>query len=49
MARGERADEDAGVRVSEPAATLPDGAGYPTTAYLVPVDPMDQLQCDSCQ
>lgn len=49
MAGGERADEDRSVRVSRAtqpgSATIVDRVG----AYLVPIDPMEDLQCESCQ
>jgi hypothetical protein len=28
---------------------LPEGSTWQAIAYEVPVDPMDELQCDSCQ
>lgn len=49
MAGGERPDADRSVRVVEPT---PSSAGVIqdfVDGYLVPVDPMDDLQCESCQ
>ena len=49
MDRSERADHDPGLRVSEPQETVSIGVGEVIDGYLVPVDPMDGLQCESCQ
>jgi hypothetical protein len=49
MAGSERADRDDDIRVSQPA-TPPAGVIQDfVDGYLVPVDPMDDLQCESCQ
>jgi len=45
MAGGERADRNDGVRVRQPAGVIQDFVD----GYLVPVDPMDALQCESCE
>ena len=45
MAGGERADRDDSVRVSQQAGVIQDFV----EGYLVPVDPMDGLQCESCE
>jgi hypothetical protein len=47
MAGGDGADWDrcAGVSESAPAGDIQDFVD----GYLVPVDPMDALQCESCQ
>ena len=49
MAGSERPDEDRSVRVAEPAAASPGIIQDFVDGYLVPVDPMDDLQCESCQ
>lgn len=49
MAGGERSDEDRSVRVDEPKPAAPGVIQDFVDGYLVPVDPMDSLQCESCQ
>jgi len=49
MAGGERADEDRSVRIDEPKSAPPGVIQDFVDGYLVPVDPMDGLQCESCQ
>ena len=49
MAGSERADEDRSVRVAEPTTGPPGVIQDFVDGYLVPVNPMDDLQCDSCQ
>ena len=49
MDRIECADDDQGVRVSEPIPVSTGAIRDFVDGYLVPVDPMDDLRCDSCQ
>ncbi|TDQ02259.1 hypothetical protein AXZ95_0532 [Leifsonia sp. 115AMFTsu3.1] len=49
MAGGERADRDDGVRVSPPTTQSAGVIQDFVDGYVVPVDPMDDLQCESCQ
>lgn len=49
MAGSERADKDRGIRVSQATQSAPAGIVDRVGAYLVPVDPMDDLQCETCQ
>lgn len=49
MAGSERSDEDRSIRVAKPAPSAPGVIQEFVDGYLVPVDPMDSLQCDSCQ
>lgn len=49
MAGSERPDEDRSSRVVEPAPVTPGVIQAFVDGYLVPVDPMDNLQCESCQ
>lgn len=49
MAGSECADQDGSIRVIEPASTPPGVIQDFVDGYLVPVDPMDGLQCDGCQ
>lgn len=49
MAGGERAERDPDARVIESKQGAHDPTGVLVDGYLVPVDPMDDLQCDSCQ
>lgn len=49
MAGGERTDRDDDIRVSQLAPPPPGVIQKFVDGYLVPVDPMDALQCDSCQ
>lgn len=49
MAGGERPDEDRSTGLSEPVSAAPGVIQDFVDGYLVPVDPMDELRCDSCQ
>jgi hypothetical protein len=49
MAGGERPDADRSTRVVDPVSALPGIIEDFVDGYLVPVDPMDDLQCESCQ
>jgi hypothetical protein len=49
MGGSERTDQDRSVRVTESASSLPGVIQDFVDGYLVPVDPMDDLQCESCQ
>lgn len=49
MAGGERSDADRGASVGEPIAAPPGVIADFVDGYLVPVDPMDDLHCESCQ
>lgn len=49
MAGSERPDEDRSLRVAEPTPTDPGVIQDFVDGYLVPVDPMDDLQCEGCQ
>ncbi len=49
MAGGERADQDRRDGVNVPLAGDHDRRDEFVEGYLVPVDPMDDLQCESCQ
>jgi len=49
MAGGERADEDRSIRVIGLAPAAPGVNQEFVDGYLVPVDPMDDVQCGSCQ
>lgn len=49
MVGSERPDEDRGIRVAAPAPTAPGVIQDFVDGYLVLVDPMDDLQCESCQ
>lgn len=49
MAGGERPDEDGSVRVIHSLPPAPGVIQDFVDGYLVPVDPMDDLQCESCQ
>lgn len=49
MAGGERADENGRDGVSSPLAGNRDRRDELIDGYVVPVDPMDGLQCESCQ
>ncbi len=49
MAGGERPDENRGVRINEPNPSTPGVIQDFVDGYLVPVDPMDDLQCERCQ
>jgi hypothetical protein len=49
MAGSERADEDGSVRVVEPPKEFPGVIQDFVDGYLVPVDPMGDLQCESCE
>jgi hypothetical protein len=45
----ERPDEDRGVRVGAPVPASPGVIQDFVDGYLVPLDPMDSVQCESCQ
>lgn len=49
MAGSERPNEDRSVRVIDAAPASPGVIQDFVDGYLVPVDPMDDLQCESCQ
>ena len=49
MAGSERADQDRGVRVAEAPPAAPGVIQDFVDGYVVPVDPMDDLQCEGCQ
>ena len=49
MAGSERADEDRSVRVVGLPSDAPGVIQDFVDGYVVPVDPMDDLQCESCQ
>lgn len=49
MGGSERTDEDRSVRLTESAPPLSGGIQDFVDGYLVPVDPMDDLKCESCQ
>lgn len=49
MAGSERPNEDRGPCVAESAVAGPGITQNFVDGYLVPVDPMDDLQCESCQ
>jgi hypothetical protein len=49
MAGRERPDEDGSVRIADPGAANPGVIQDFVDGYLVPVDPMGDLQCESCQ
>lgn len=49
MGGSERTDEDRSVRLTESAPSAPGVIQDIVDGYLVPVDPMDDLQCESCQ
>jgi hypothetical protein len=49
MAGGERADPDRRDGVNARAAHALARGDELVDGYLVPVDPMDDLQCESCQ
>ena len=49
MAGGERPDEDRSVCVADPAQANPGVIEDFVDGYLVPVDPIEDLQCESCQ
>lgn len=49
MGGSERTDEDRSVRLTESAPSVPGVIQDFVDGYLVPVDPMDDLQCESCQ
>jgi len=49
MAGSERSDEDRSLRVAGPTPVDPGVIQDFVDGYLVPVDPMDDLQCESCQ
>ena len=49
MDGGERTERDGSAGVNLPSTAVPPGSAEIIDGYLVPVDPMDYLQCDSCQ
>lgn len=49
MARSKCPDEDRSTGISEPVRAAPGAIQDFVDGYLVPVDPMDDLQCESCQ
>ena len=49
MAGGKRPDKDGSVRVTQPVAADPGLIQEFVDGYLVPVDPMEDLHCESCQ
>jgi hypothetical protein len=49
MGGSKRTDEDRSVRVTESAPVVPGVIQDFVDGYLVPVDPMDDLHCESCQ
>lgn len=49
MAGSERSDEDRSARVAGPMTPAAGVIQDFVDGYLVPVDPMDDLQCESCQ
>jgi len=49
MAGSECADQDRGARVNGPSPASAAAGAIVVDGYLVPVDPMDDLQCESCQ
>lgn len=49
MAGGERPDEDRGVRIGDRAQAAPGVIQDFVDGYIVPVDPADDLRCESCQ
>lgn len=49
MAGGERPDEDRGTGLSDSARAVPGVIQDFVDGYLVPVDPMDELHCETCQ
>lgn len=49
MGGGDGADRDRSAGVTEPAPAGPGVIQDFVDGYLVPIDPMDDLQCESCQ
>jgi len=49
MAGSERPDEDRSVRIADQAQVAPGVIQDFVDGYIVPVDPMDDLRCESCQ
>lgn len=49
MAGSERADEHRSIRVTDAIPPRPAPIVDRLGDYLVPIDPMDALQCESCQ
>jgi hypothetical protein len=49
MAGSKRADQDRSIRVNKAAPIAPAAIVDRVGGYLVPVDPMEDLQCESCQ
>lgn len=49
MDRSKCADQDGRVRVTELQASTRGGSEVLVDGYLVPIDPMDAVQCESCQ
>lgn len=49
MAGSERADEDRSVRIADKAQCAPGVIQDFVDGYIVPVDPIDDLRCESCE